>query len=87
MSSSGNEKGQLELSLAKCYMRLIMYEDALDWANSAIVSLGTHDYILSIRAKALAYLWRFDSSKKVIERIESPEIKQKLLTLNEALVQ
>ena len=67
--SKNNEFMQMTLlsNISQCYIKLYMYEDALEYSEKALDIRGNHSKSLYRKAISLAYLFRFDESRLVLK--------------------
>ena len=49
-------------NMSICYMKMLKYEDSLEYCNKALEIDEEHEKSLFRKAKCLAYLYRFDES-------------------------
>ena len=51
--------------MADCYIRLEMYEDALDTANEGLVYFPGNRQLLSLKVECLVFLFNFSESSDI----------------------
>jgi tetratricopeptide (TPR) repeat protein len=70
MESDDKEKNATILSnIAQCYIKLHLYEDALEYSNKALRVIFFHNISLLRKARALTYLFRFDEAIEILKTI------------------
>ena len=69
---------QLKLALLsnsiQCYINLEMYEDALMYANLALSVDSEHEKSLFRKAVSLAFLFDFDQSISILQKLNMPSV-------------